>query len=293
MITIIIGKTGCGKTSLACAIGIRAMDNGSDYIDKFNEKIEAFSDFKDISIPSDHLVYSDIFIHGSETSIKENVSYFSTGYRFGLPNDDFETDYYPFGSTIIFDETRKYWSARKSMLGFDTGGTHEKVLEAFELSRQNGLDIYLIMHLVNQVDVQIRSQAHRVLAPESIDFVLVGKKLKHIETVWKGKVFSSIDDYERFTHGENVSCDDFEYVFYGDIRECYDTEFFRFKWFDGLKKYANVKIMPCDGTRDSVAKLVAMFSRSVGYMKKEKSIKEKKNEISNSERSSITYLPTS
>lgn len=291
METIIIGKPGCGKSSLGCAVGIHAMDNGAEAIEICKQSLEAFPEYKNVDIPKDHLVYSDIFIHGSETSIRENVSYFSTGYRFGLPNDDFETDYFPYGSTIIFDETRKYWPARKSMSGFEYGGTHDKVLEAFELSRQAGLDIYLIMQLPNQVDIQIRSQAHRVVAPESMDFQLVGKKLKHIETIWKGKEFKSIEDYERCLHGEKVDYSDFKYVFKGDIRECYDTNFFRFKWFVGLKKYNSSRLKPCDGTRKSVKLLDKMFSRSVGYMKKEKVLKDKKkNEISKSKRTTITYL---
>lgn len=290
MITIIIGKTGCGKSSLGCAIGIKAMDNGCDAVELSKSSLECFPGYKNLNIPKDHLVYSDIFIHGSETSIKENFSYFSTGYRFGLPNDDFEIDYFPYGSTIIFDETRKYWSARKSMSGFELGGTHEKVLEAFELSRQGGLDIYLIMHMTNQVDIQIRSQAHRVIAPESIDFQLVGKKLKHIETIWKGKEFKSIEDYERYIHGEKVEYSDFEYVYHGDIRECYDTEFFRFKWFKGLKKYCAVRLKPCDGTKKSVNNLDKMFSKSVGYKKKEKVVEGKKDEISKSRRTTISYL---
>lgn len=286
MITILIGRTGCGKTSLGACFAIRAMDNGAEALKLYYESMQAFPGFLKVKPPKNHLTYSDIYVYGSETSNVRNETHFTTGYKIGLPNSDFEIDYFPYGSTIVLDETRKYWPARKSMSGFEAGGTHDKVLEFFELSRQGGLDIYLIMHMVNQVDVQIRGQAHRVLAPETIEFIEVGKKLKSIITVWKGYQFNSIQDYEASLTG-GVKGMPFEIVFNGDIRDCYDTNYYRFRFFEGLRKYSCVKVMPCDGTRASVNKLSKMFESCV-------MLKSKKGEISNGStkfrRANITYL---
>lgn len=287
MITIIIGRTGSGKTSLGSAIAIRAMDNGEEAVEMCKESTKKYSDYMNIEIPKEHLVYCDFFISGSEVFNVPRSPYFTTGFRIGLPNDDFETDYFPFGSTIVLDETRKYWSARKSTQGYEAGGTHEKVLEFFELSRQNGLDIYLIMHMVNQVDIQIRSQAHQVLAPEKIEFFEVVQKLKSVVTRWTGKKYNSIQDYESSLMGVKVESEDFIYEFNGDIRECYDTNFFRFKFFEGLKKYSQNRLVPCDGTKKSVRDLVKKFSSCSVYVNIKK---EKKNAVSKSRRTSISYL---
>ena len=120
-----------------------------------------------------------------DVDITPHTPHFTTGYRFGLPNDDFETDYYPYGSTLIFDESRKYWSARKSMLTYEKGGTHEKTFEGFELSRQNNLTIIMITQLINHLDINIRSLCHQVIEPYEIRQEQVGKRLVFIRTIWK------------------------------------------------------------------------------------------------------------
>lgn len=288
MITLIIGRTGSGKTSLGTAIAIKAMDNGDEAVEKCKESMKLFSDYMNIEIPKEHLVYCDFYVSGSEIFNTPRSSHFTTGFRIGLPNEDFETDYFPFGSTIVLDETRKYWSARKSTQGYEAGGTHEKVLEFFELSRQNGLDIYLICHMVNQIDVQIRNQAHQVLAPEKIEFLDVGKKLKSILTRWTGKKYNSIQDYESSLMGVKVDCENFVYDFNGDVRECFDTNFFRFKFFEGLKKYSQSRLVPCDGTKKSVKELVKKFSSCSVYLNIKK--ETKKNAIPKFRRTTISYL---
>lgn len=261
MIILIVGDTGGGKTSLGVNFGIKAMDRGKEDIESSMCKLEGFSGFKKIKIPDDHLVYSDMFFHGSENSNKENVVNFTTGYRFGLPNSDFETDYFVYGSTLIFDESRKYWSARKSMLSYDKGGTHPKTLEAFELHRHNGLTIILISQLINHLDINIRSLAHLVINPYEILQEKVGSKLKRIITKWKCRQFKSAEDYEFYIKGDKtVKFEDVEYIFNGDIFDCYDSEFFMFQFLHGLKKYGCVKMKPCDGTRASVKKMYEMYS---------------------------------
>ena len=289
MIILILGDTGSGKTSLGVSFGIKAMDNGEESVEMCRDRLSAYSGYSKVEIPSEHLVYSDIFMHGSEVNNTERTAHFTTGYRFGLPNEDFETDYFPYGSTIIFDEARKYWSARKSMLPYDKGGTHEKTFEAFELHRQNGLTIIMVTQLLTHIDNNIRSLAHIVIEPLEIIQERVGKVLKHDITKWKCRVYGSCDEYEQFKKGDkSIKVEETEYTFNGDIFECYDSEFFMFKFIHGLKKYSCIKLKPCDGTKQSVKKLYELYSDlRTNYKKKREELKNASKEPG---RIAATYL---
>lgn len=266
------------------------MDNGEEQLEVAQESLSAFSGFSKVKLPEEHLVYSDIYMCGSEVDINPHIPHFTTGYRFGLPNDDFETDYYPYGSTLIFDEARKYWSARRSMLTYEKGGTHEKTFEGFELSRQNNLTIIMITQLINHIDINIRSLCHQVIEPYEIRQEQVGKRLVFIRTIWKCRVYEGVDEYEMAKKGDKtIKVDEFEYIFNGDIFECYDTEFFRFKYLHGLKKYTKTRLKPCDGTRQSVKKLYELYSDLRTNYKKDKVIKVN-NAVQDIRRPTTTYL---
>ncbi len=290
MIILIVGPTGVGKTSLAVAMGIKAMDNGQDDIEVYNDRIQSYSGYSKVKIPTDHFVYSDIFMCGSESSNNLNIPHFTTGFRMGLKNEDFEVDYFPYGSTIILDETRKYWPARKSMLGYEKGGVHESTLEFFELHRHNNLTIILISHFVTDVDVKIRELAHLVIAPYDIDIELVGNKLKYEQTHWKYRVFKSVSDYDLFMHGnKEVEFEAQDYIFNDNIMDYYDTEFFLFKFLYGLnKKYSNVRLKPCNGTRASVRRLVELYGK-IYALKNGNKIKKKVEESGRQKSERITY----
>jgi len=293
LVIFILGKTGFGKTSLGVYFGIKAMDNGKESLEIAQSRLSCYSGYNKIKLPNNHLVYSDIYICGSEENNKPSTPHFTTGYRFGLPNPDFETDYYPYGSTIIFDEARKYWSARKSMLTYENGGTHEKTLEAFELSRHNGLDIYIITHLTNHIDINIRSHAHKVIAPIEVIQDEVGERLKFTITKWKCKEFSDIDDYESYLKGDKtIKFEDTEYVYNGDIFECYDSEYFIFKFLQGLRTYKSVKFKPFDGTKKSANLLVELYSNLRIDNNKEKTKRKKveDNAVQDTRRTNIEYL---
>lgn len=288
MIILILGKTGVGKTSLGVAMAIKEMDKGQEALEVARDKLSSFSGYSKVKLPSDHLVYTDIYINGTEVNNKPNIAHFSNGFRFGLPNSDFETDYFPYGSTIVYDEARKYWPARKSMLDFKSGGTHEKVLEAFELSRQGGLTIILITQLIRHLDLNIRSLAHKVIEPYEITQEVVGKKLKHTITKWKYKEFAGVEEYERYYSGDKtIKVLDEEFVFDGDIFEFYDSEYFIFKYLYGLKKYSSNKLTPCDGSKRSVEKLVELY----GDMRIKEKTKRKMNDaVRKSGRAITNYL---
>ena len=260
MIILIVGETGSGKTSLGVAFGIKDMDNGDEQIELAQQSQLTFPDYANVELPKDHLVYGDIFISGSENSNQPNTIHFTTGYRFGLPNDDFETDYFPYGSTIIFDEARKYFPARKSMKDFEHGGIHEKTFQAFELNRQHGLKIILITQLINHIDINIRSLANIVIEPYEITQEKSDGTLIHIITKWKCRQYGSVGDFERYKSGDkNVVVEDVEFAFNDDIFEYYDTEYFNFMFMKGLKKYSNITLPPCDGTKKSVNKLYELY----------------------------------
>lgn len=287
MIIYIVGSTGSGKSSLAVNFGLKSMDNGKEALKVARDRLSCFEGYSKVSLPENHLTYSDIYMCGSEIYSKKQTSHFTTGYRFGLPNDDFETDYFPYGSTIIYDEARKYWSARKSLLPYDKGGTHEKTFEAFELHRQNNLTIILVTQLYNHIDVNIRTLAHLVIEPYEINQEKVGKKLKRIITKWKCREFASVEDYEMYKKNDkNIKFEEKEYIFNGDIFQCYDSEFFIFKFIHGLRKFSHVRLKPCDGTKKSVKKLFELYSDLRTNYKE----KRAKDGISRSRSVTRTYL---
>lgn len=268
-------------------MAVKAMDNGAEDLEVAQGMLQSYSGFAKVKLPSEHLVYSDIYINGTEADILSHTPHFTTGYRFGLPNEDFETDYYPYGSTIIFDEARKYWSARKSMLSYDKGGTHDKTFEAFELSRQNGLNIIMVTQLINHIDLNIRSLCHKVIEPYEIEQRQVGKKLVYTQTIWKCRVYEGVNEYELAKNGnKNVVVENIEYIYNGDIFECYDTEFFRFKYLHGLRKYTSLQLKPCDGSRKSVKKLYELY----GNLSTNYKAKSKQSEIQRPRRVVTSYL---
>ncbi|MBQ3158563.1 MAG: hypothetical protein IJB98_02595 [Clostridia bacterium] len=290
MIILLIGETGGGKTSLGVNFGIKAMDNGREDIEIAKQRLCGYRGFSKVKMPKDHLVYSDIYFFGSEDSNNSRVVNFTTGYRFGLPNEDFETDYFPYGSTLIFDEARKYWNARKSMASYENGGIHPKTLEAFELHRHNNLTIILITQLENHIDLNVRSLAHVVIEPYELIQEKIGEKLKRIVTKWKCHKYRNVDDYVLSKKGDkSVIVEDIEYVFNGDIFDCYDSEFFMFQFLHGLKKYSGIKMKPCSGTRDSVKKMYELFcDLRTNYKAKREKVKQ--DAIQKSRGTTIEYL---
>jgi len=262
MLILIEGNKGVGKTSLAVSFIIKAMDDGEEQLERARASLEFFPGYKNIPLPKNHLVYTDIDARGSEISLNDNKPHVSTGFRFGLPNNDFVTDYIPYGSLVVYDEARKYWPARKSMLTYEKGGTHEKTLEAFELSRHNGLDVILICHKPNHIDKNIMNLADMVIVPYEFSVELIGDKLKFETSIWKCRIFESNIDYELWLNGnKNIKFEEKTYTFKGNIFDHYDSEYFRFKFLAGLERYSENDLEDCDGTKESVERLNKLYTK--------------------------------
>ncbi len=189
-ITIIVGKPGVGKTVYTTNIVVNKMMNSfEDYHCLKREikhlKLGGFT-MLDLS-PQRHLCYTDFNVKIN----KKFQSYYIDGYKIGLPNPYFETQFIPPYSTIFLDEAQRYYDSRNSKL------LRPEVYNWFQLHRQNHYNIYLVCQRLGNIDVNIRALADKIIVIEELK-TKTDEYGRVIKFIWKTKEFESPDMAEEY-----------------------------------------------------------------------------------------------
>jgi len=218
MITIIFGLPKIGKTALNTYFAIQHMTKLSDGEVLFTRsKCEQLNEGGfNVSIPEKHVVYSDINIKYSSSDYLPRTSFDIDGYKFGVPNDKFETTFVPPGAKLFFTEGQRYWNSHKDL--------PEAVTRAFENHGHYFLDIFIDVQRPGLINLNIRELTSRFIEVlEQKD--ILDKNGDPVQTTWKCKQFSSCYEVTKYQSdgrppnmGENIS-----FTFYGNIRECYNA----------------------------------------------------------------------
>lgn len=247
-ITIIVGKPGAGKTALAVKFMVEKMLNSWEDIHLFKKELKKFrvGGFSYLGAPpQNHLCYSD-------TPIKINSklkAYDTDGYKIGLPNPYFKTQLFPPYSTILLDEAQRYYDSRNSK------SIRPEVYNFYQLHRQNHLNFIMTCQRLDNIDVNIRSLAEKIIVIDNlkIEFQLgVTKNLKWLVHEFespdiaseycskKDKVISSELGGEKLTYKSNFPLFKF-YDSYINQRAFFDgmeLKNFDFSFDNSLKDYS-------------------------------------------------------
>ena len=189
-ITIIVGKPGKGKTVYTAGIiANKILNSRQDY---FNLKREIKQlkqgGFCHLELPPQkHLIYTDFKFKIN----KKMESYYIDGYKIGLPNPYFETTFIPPYSTIFLDEAQRYYDSRNAK------SLRTEVYNWFQLHRQNHYNIFLVCQRVDNIDINIRALADRIIVIDELK--LKTNEFGIVEYFkWITKEFESPDTAEEY-----------------------------------------------------------------------------------------------
>lgn len=182
-ITIIVGKPGAGKTLFATnIISNKMLDSSEDlWCYKYELKRLQNGGFSYLEMPPQrHLCYADYCVKVN----KRLEAYSIDGYKIGLPNPYFITQFIAPYSTIVLDEAQRYFDSRNSKL------LRPEVYNFFQLHRQNHYNIILVCQRLANIDVNIRDLAEKIIVIN--DLSMKEDKYGRIYNFkWKIKEFES------------------------------------------------------------------------------------------------------
>lgn len=182
-ITIIVGKPGVGKTLFATnIISNKMLDSSEDlWCYKYELKRLQNGGFSYLEMPPQrHLCYADYCVKVN----KRLEAYSIDGYKIGLPNPYFITQFIAPYSTIVLDEAQRYFDSRNSKL------LRPEVYNFFQLHRQNHYNIILVCQRLANIDVNIRDLAEKIIVIN--DLSMKEDKYGRIYNFkWKIKEFES------------------------------------------------------------------------------------------------------
>lgn len=222
MITIIFGKPGAGKTSLMTHFMIEHYEKeADDLLDRCIERIAEQNQNRlfTLPFPEQPPFFSNYGVKFLVDYEEEYSPYFFNPYYFGIENDEFEIQYLlPCGYYFI-TEGQKYFNSRKSL------SLRDHVSRAFELHRQNEMNIFIDCQRPKLIDLNIRELAARFLevmhmesatngydgilsstwycrefgsAAEVTDYLTTGEGGREIPPiVHRGNIFDAFDSYEQ------------------------------------------------------------------------------------------------
>ena len=160
-ITIIVGKPGAGKTLFATNVVVDKLINSFDDYIRAKREIKRLKNggyrYLD-NPPQRHLCYADY-----EVKINSKLKAYSLdGFKFGLPNPYFETQFIPPYATLVFDEAQRYYDSRNAK------SLRPEVYNAFQIHRQNHYNIILVCQRLANIDVNIRALADKVIVIDEL-----------------------------------------------------------------------------------------------------------------------------
>lgn len=217
MITLIWGLPRAGKTALMTSIAVSHMRGVQAYKDlrvgmPLLKKLNAGG--YGYSLPYKHLVFSDYAISLPGGKIQ---SHETDGWRVGLPDPNFRTDFLPPGAFIFLDEAQKYYNSRNGQKMSD------RVSRFYELHGHFQYTVYLASQRPKLIDLNIRE-----LANEVIEVVTLKHKYDYgriVRSEWTcnrydnaARAISYIEGGKVGQYGERV-----KFVYEGNIFRRYDS----------------------------------------------------------------------
>lgn len=222
-----MGDPGAGKTAFAYAQAISECYN-KDRRKQAQNVVFALNagGYSNLLLPDDHIVYTETSVIGRLFGRKVQTTYICSGARFGLPNDEKETDFYPPYAFIVYDEGQKNVDSRnyKSLADY--------VKRGWETHRHMGYDILYVSQWGN-LDKCLRKVIGRIIYICEKGQRYNKDKYSHIQSWWRYIEFASYEEYENWVVSGKSKRELKEFVFDGDITRCYDGEGYRPLWFKG------------------------------------------------------------
>lgn len=217
MITIIVGKPGAGKTLFATNLVANKMLDSSEDLWSYRHELKRLNagGFTSLDMPPQrHLCYTDYSVKIN----KRLESYSVDGFKIGLPNPYFDTQFIAPYSTIVLDEAQRYFDSRNSKL------LRPEVYNWFQLHRQNNYNIILVCQRLANIDVNIRALAERIIVIDELK-MKEDKYGRIYSFTWKYKEFESSGVAEDYSEKK----DNVEYAKFGKtIIEKSDLPLFEF-----------------------------------------------------------------
>ena len=226
-LVLVCGKTGAGKTAFLNSLLIEQMYNRKRYKDA--KKITSLlvqGGFRKLSLPPNHLCYSEYFCRSSVVGRKKYVTYECNAKKFCLPTEDNNSDFYPPNAVLAFDEIQGKFDKR------NWSKLEDYYSRAWEVRRHNGYLVICASQFGN-VDSNMRNLFTHVFFVEEKWQEWSKDKYSHLQSFWRYKQFNSFSDLERWLANSDLKTYIAEgvRVYDGDIRKCYDGEGFRAYWF--------------------------------------------------------------
>lgn len=219
MITFIVGETGSGKTALATYfMQEKYLSEGKDIFKRSCALIN-WANIKfdrNYSLPDKVPIYTNYKMRLHVGYKKYYETYFQNAYRFGVANEEMDTQFMALGGVGVFDEAQRIFDSRKSSTFADF------VSYAFEIHRQARLELYLIAQRGKLLDCNIRELGVHVIEVVRMEneFDAAGNVVR---SVWHCREFENWREAEQyFTTGEG-NYTETEYVNEGNIFESFDS----------------------------------------------------------------------
>lgn len=187
MITIIFGQPGAGKTSLMthCMIDLYER-KGDELLEQCIQQIEEQNRERihALPFPDRPPFFSNYAVKFLVDYEEEYSPYFFNPYYFGVENEEFGVQYLPPCSTLFITEGQKYFNSRKSLT------LRDHVSRAFELHRQNEMNIFIDCQRPKLIDLNIRE-----LTPRFIEVLRVENEMNSyggiLSSTWYCREYSS------------------------------------------------------------------------------------------------------
>lgn len=219
MIHFIVGETGSGKTALATYfLQEKYLNEGKDIwkrscalINWANIKFD-----RNYTLPNKVPFYTNYSMRLHVGYNKYYEPYFQNPYRFGVANNEMDTQFMAVGGVGVFDEAQRIFDSRKSATFADF------VSYAFEIHRQARFELYLIAQRGKLLDCNIRELGVHVIEVVRMDneFDAAGNVVR---STWHCREFENWREAEQyFTTGEG-NYTETEYEYEGNIFESFDS----------------------------------------------------------------------
>ena len=161
-----------------------------------------------------HFIYSNVEIRTKRNGYSQRLTHYFNPVKVAVPNDKFETTFFPDYSIIIWDECQKQLNSRKSLNRFTSAW--------FEQSGHMHYDIYLATQRPKLTDLNVRELITRFIYIDNVEF---RETKKGVETVIYTIEHTDCYAVEQFVSSgyKEPKGEKYTYHFAGDLRLCYDA----------------------------------------------------------------------
>lgn len=220
MITIIFGDTKIGKTALMTMFATQhfAPLQAREDLASSRAIVDQLNDGGyHLTLPTNHLVFSDYEIRYKAYDCSPRVSYWVDGFRLGLPNKQHKTLFLPPYSQIFLSEAQRYYNSRESKTLSDF------VSRFYEMHGHWRLNITMDCQRADLIDLNIRDITPRIIEVVSLNNT-EDKFGNIIKSTWSIREFKSNRELQLYLGNENSTYGHLNEITYnGNIFDFYDS----------------------------------------------------------------------